>query len=168
MPAVMERSVETSTAVVESVLSPSLPAPFQTPPKVYKPWQFKPGQKGGPGRPKGRRDFKTILSAKERELANAYLDSALKGNAAVNVDSRKVLLPIDSDKSGSVADAQPVLAFLAQHLTLIMQQPPSLLMGSTVAGQPALSATPPTVSASAGTGGERHPPTPPAGIVIPS
>ena len=116
----------------------------------------------------GHRDFKTVIRAKEADLADAYVKHAEAGNGSLLVDSRKVFVPIDSDKSGTVADAQPVLAFLAQHLTLIMQQPPTLQPVISVAAQPAMSATPPTLSLSAGTGGERYPPTPPAGIQIPS
>ena len=152
-------SPETSFQAVPRSDSPTLETVLNG--KTYKPWQFKPGHKGGPGRPKGRRDFKTILSAREQELADAYIDSALKGSAAVNVDSRKVLAPVESDGGLSGGNGQPVRAFLAQHLTLIMQQPPSLLMGNSVVGQPGGTATPPTVDVSAGTGGETRPPTPP-------
>ena len=154
-------SPETSFQAVPRSDSPTLETVLNG--KTYKPWQFKPGHKGGPGRPKGRRDFKTILSAREQELADAYIDSALKGSAAVNVDSRKVLAPVESDGGLSVGNGQPVLAFLAQHLTLIMQQPPSLLTVHSVAEQQPLSATPPTVSLPAGTGQGVVPPTPPAG-----
>ena len=172
MPAVMEAEADAIDSAVLGVDSAvSLPQK-RNPAAHLAAYCFRPGDPANPAKvnPKAHRQPGT------RNALSIILDSAPKKAAqyvkseapAVLIDSRKWIMPIESDTVGSVADAQPVLAFLAQHLTLIMAQPPSLLMAHSVEAQPGVSATPPTLSLSAGTGGERHPPTPPAGIVIPS
>lgn len=115
------------------------------------------------GRKWGTRNFKTILAEAERPLAEAYVRYAKRGSAPLLQDARKVHAPIDSDKSGRVADAPQLLTLLAKHLTLIQVNAPTLRMVDSVAEQPVSSLTPPTGSTSAGTGGEARPPTPPLG-----
>ena len=86
-----------------------------------KPYQFKPGQVvkkadgTNNGRPEGRKDALTAILESAPLKARQYIKSTAPG---VLVDARKWIMPIESDKVGS-SDGVNVLAFLAQHLTLI-------------------------------------------------
>ena len=64
--------------------------------------RFTPGNRGGPGRPKGSRNYAKVLHQAAPKLAKAYVTSALRGNATVLVDSRKYFLPDDLAAQPSV------------------------------------------------------------------
>lgn len=65
--------------------------------KTYKPWQFKPGNPGGPGRPPGKslkdysREYLAAMTDEERQEFMAGLDKIdiwkmAEGNPATNTD----------------------------------------------------------------------------------
>ena len=93
-----------------------------------------------------------------------YLDSLpikakqwVKSQApAVLIDARKIALPIESDKSGSVAEAQPVLAFLVQHLTLVQAMPSTLQTALSDAVTLPIPAVLPTLTLSPATEPSKH------------
>ena len=172
MPAVLEAEVEQpiTAAFIESLKASkeSLTGRLRSlanlnPPKLGDGVRRSP--EGKTGRPPGVKNAETVYRDALPKKARQWVASTAP---AVLIDARKIALPIDSDTSGSVADAQPVLAFLAQHLTLIMAQPPSLLMAHSVAEPQVVTATPPSLSVSAGTGVGAVPPTPPLGTILPS
>ena len=107
MPAVLE---------ADEIVSP--PPVTVPPPRDYshlKAYQFKPGQHvQGSGRPKGSKSFAKVLSVAAPKLAKAYVVNALKGNATILTDARKVFVPIDEDVASS--DTKVVIFFGAGDL----------------------------------------------------
>ena len=146
MPAVVEadKSVAVSPTSVGKVDTRPWLAPYRFKKGQPNPAQLDPRAHRQPGTLNASTIYLKSLPKKARQWVKSEAPAVL-------IDARKIALPIDSDTAGSVADTQPILAFLAQHLTLIMAQPPSLLTAHSVEAQPGVTATPPSVSASAGT-----------------
>ena len=142
MPAVLELSAQALRTAI----------PSKRTAEHLRAYRFQPGHEairredGTTGRPKGTKDALTVIAESAPHKAKQYVKSTAP---AVLVDARKWIMPIDSDKSVSVADAQPVLAFLAQHLTIVMAAPPTTRITGSVEPQPVSLAAAPTASPSA-------------------
>jgi|SRR3990167_562000 len=96
MPEVLDVETETSSDLSQSERKLH---PFQDENHL-----FKKGNPGGPGRPKGSLSYARALSRASNKLAAAYVKHALKGSAPLLIDSRKVFLPIDDDRTHPSGD----------------------------------------------------------------
>jgi len=72
--------------------------------------QFTHAYRGGPGRSKGSVSYEKALTSAAPKLARAYVKHALKGNATLLVDSRKVFVPVDED--GRSASTDRIVVFI--------------------------------------------------------
>ena len=91
--------------------------------------RFAPGNRGGPGRPKGSKSFEKVVSKAAPKLAQSYVKHALKGNATLLVDARKVFLPLDGETD---AGAGRLLVFVGTGALPIPSDQPPFLDAETV------------------------------------
>ena len=98
-------AIENATSPLEKPRVRRLPAHLE----AYK---FKAGSvRPGPGRPKGCKNAQTVLLQSAPRLARSYVKEGTKGNAAVLVDARKWILPVEEDV---VHSAERVVIFIGQ------------------------------------------------------
>ena len=91
--------------------------PKKSLPAAMEQYKFKPGHVTAPnvGRPKGSKNAQTILLQSAPRIARRYVKEALAGSPTLLVDSRKWILPVESERQVS---SERVVIFVGESSLL--------------------------------------------------